>query len=269
RPGACPEIRAHRAVLHPALVRRRHVLEEVDVADPGPVSHRRVDVEDRVVRAVVACPDAVDTQRDRLHQGLALQRARDAAATHAPRRRCPCGADDAANRWVLEHRHADDLVTFARDPATILMHTWLPEPAHRALERLLDDRQGRRHVLRRLLIHSPDLAVLVGIVLAIEREQLDALGAHAVAALSGHALDALAVLLEIEHPATAAAILAKPATGDRGDAQGVILVRAHGDALRTLGTQPALHLGEQHLQRREIALVWQHVTVDLAVRHLQ
>ena len=147
------------------------------------------------------------------------------------------------------------------------MHPWRAEPPHRVRERLLHVRQRRRHVLHCLLVHAPDVAVLVRIGVAIEREQHDALGPHAFAALSGHRRDALAVIDEIEQPPAAAPILPEAAIHDRRDPHLVVLVRAGSDALRAVGHETAFRPREQCGESRAVAMRREKLAVQLAVRH--
>src|SRR5438445_13505655 len=101
-------------------------------------------MKDGLIRGVVAGADTIDAQGDRLRDGLALERARDAPAAHRPRGRRPFGADDPAHRRVTEDREADDIVTDARDPKPISVDLRRVRPTRVALRRLRDARHGRR-----------------------------------------------------------------------------------------------------------------------------
>src|SRR6476646_7328545 len=79
-----------------------HVLEEVCATRDRLVTHRRVDVKDRVVLRVVTGAHAVNAERDGLREGLALERSGDPAPAHRSRGRGPRGAHEPADRGVFE-----------------------------------------------------------------------------------------------------------------------------------------------------------------------
>src|SRR4051812_18165607 len=98
---------------------RLHVFEEVDPPRYGDVAHRRVDVQDRFVRTVVAGAHAVDAEVHRLHQRLALERAGHSLAARHPRRRGPGRVHEAADRRVLEDGYAEHVLAAARQPDAV------------------------------------------------------------------------------------------------------------------------------------------------------
>src|SRR5438105_10923238 len=103
----------------PNRLRRAH---ELDHLRTQAVTHRLVDVEDRRVLAVVVGADLVDAQDDRLHHGLALERARDAASSSCACHTRPVRRHHAALRWIVQEGDAEDRITLARDPHAVLVN---------------------------------------------------------------------------------------------------------------------------------------------------
>src|SRR5260221_12800888 len=98
---------------------------------------RLVDVQDRIVLRVVSGPHAIDPQRDRLRERLALERPRDAPAAYRTRCRRPRRTDEAAHRRIFERRDADDLVALALKPNPVMSHVRSSKPLDVVLERFV------------------------------------------------------------------------------------------------------------------------------------
>src|SRR5438445_667708 len=100
--------------------------------------------------------------------------------------RGPVGADDPADRRVLEHRPPNDLVPKARDPETVAVDPGRLHPTHVRLHSLGCPRHGRRDIVTRLFAQAPDLVDYARVVVLGQCEEPNSLIAHALARLVGH-----------------------------------------------------------------------------------
>src|SRR5438132_10885806 len=96
------------------------------------------------------------------------------------------GADDPADRRVLEHRHPNDLVPKARDPETVAVDSGRLHPTHVRLHSLGCPRHGRRDIVTRLFAQAPDLVDYARVVVLGQCEEPNSLIAPPLARLVGH-----------------------------------------------------------------------------------
>src|SRR4030081_2951699 len=93
---------------------------ELDQRHHKPVAHLVIDMKDGRIRLVIAGPNPLVAEMNRLRDRFVFQRTSDAATSHLCRGRREVGPGQTTCRWEVEEGKSDDPVALACNPEAIL-----------------------------------------------------------------------------------------------------------------------------------------------------